>query len=309
MNILHMKYALEVARAGSLSKASKVLLVATPNISRSMKELESDLGIKIFVRTTKGVKLTPEGEEFIGFAQRILGEIEAQEQFYKNDLPKVQKFSLSAPGASYIADAFAIFTGTLEKSTAEVFYAEANTHRTIQDIANDTYNLGIIRYESGSDRYYKEMLDGSGITYELIEEFPYSLIMSDQSPMAAAENITVDDLRGYIEIVKADSAMPPLPFAAGEGSEMPVCANRCIYLGGRAGEYELLSTNHDTFMWASPAPRRILDRFGLVMRKCSGVNKTYRDLLIYKRGYVMTPLDRQFVTNLCESKRRVFLQS
>ena len=61
MNILHMKYALEVAKAGSLTKASKVLFVAPPNISRSVKELEADLGIEIFIRTTKGVKLTPEG--------------------------------------------------------------------------------------------------------------------------------------------------------------------------------------------------------------------------------------------------------
>ena len=51
MNILHMKYAVEVAKVGSLNKASEVLLVATPNISRSIKELEGDLGISIFERT------------------------------------------------------------------------------------------------------------------------------------------------------------------------------------------------------------------------------------------------------------------
>lgn len=63
MNITHMKYALEVAKAGSLNKASETLLIAVPNISRSIKELESDLGITIFDRTTKGMSLTPEGEE------------------------------------------------------------------------------------------------------------------------------------------------------------------------------------------------------------------------------------------------------
>ena len=113
MNILHMKYALEVAKAGSLTKASKVLFVAPPNISRSVKELEADLGIEIFIRTTKGVKLTPEGEEFIAFAQRILSQIEAQEQFYKNELPKVQRFSISVPRACYISEAFARFSKTI----------------------------------------------------------------------------------------------------------------------------------------------------------------------------------------------------
>ena len=53
LNILHMKYAVEVAKAGSLGKASEVLLIAAPNISRSIKELESDLGISIFDRSAK----------------------------------------------------------------------------------------------------------------------------------------------------------------------------------------------------------------------------------------------------------------
>lgn len=74
MNLLHMKHAIEVAKAGSLSKASEVLLIAAPNISRSIKELENDLGITIFDRTQNGMKLTPEGEEFINFATERIEE-------------------------------------------------------------------------------------------------------------------------------------------------------------------------------------------------------------------------------------------
>ena len=83
MNLLHMKHALEVAKAGSLGKASEVLLIAVPNISRSIKELEADLGITIFERTSKGMILTPAGEEFINFAKDILDQIEEVEKFYK----------------------------------------------------------------------------------------------------------------------------------------------------------------------------------------------------------------------------------
>ena len=66
MNVIHMKYAVEVAKAGSINKASETLLVAQPNLSRSIKELEADLGITIFLRTSKGMILTPKGEEFLG---------------------------------------------------------------------------------------------------------------------------------------------------------------------------------------------------------------------------------------------------
>ena len=76
MNILHMKYAVEVAKVGSLNKAAETLLIAQPNISRSIKELEADLGITIFDRTSKGMFLTPEGENFIGYAKNILKQIE-----------------------------------------------------------------------------------------------------------------------------------------------------------------------------------------------------------------------------------------
>ena len=59
MNVLHMKYAVEVARLGSLNKAAESLLVAQPNLSRSVKELEAELGIAIFTRSAKGMVLTP----------------------------------------------------------------------------------------------------------------------------------------------------------------------------------------------------------------------------------------------------------
>ena len=55
MNILHMKYAVEVARAGSINKAAETLIIAQPNLSRAIKELESDLGITIFDRSAKGM--------------------------------------------------------------------------------------------------------------------------------------------------------------------------------------------------------------------------------------------------------------
>ena len=75
MNLLHVKYAVEVAKAGSLNKAAENLFVALPNVSRSIKELEADIGISIFDRSAKGVTLTPEGEEFISYAKGILYQI------------------------------------------------------------------------------------------------------------------------------------------------------------------------------------------------------------------------------------------
>lgn len=83
MNILHLKYAVEIARVGSLSQAAQNLFLAQPNLSRSIKELESDIGIKIFERSVKGMKITPDGEEFIGYAKEILNHIDHVDKIYK----------------------------------------------------------------------------------------------------------------------------------------------------------------------------------------------------------------------------------
>ena len=184
MNLQHMRYALEVAKVGSLNKAAEILLVASPNISRSIKELETDLGITVFERTKKGMSLTPEGEEFMGFAREILGKIEQVEKFYKEGAPTKQKFSISVPRACYISEAFAEFSQRLGKEPCEIFYKETNSQRTIHNMVNHDYKLGIIRYAENYDKYFKAMLEEKGFEYELITEFSYSLIMSEESPLA-----------------------------------------------------------------------------------------------------------------------------
>ena len=304
MNILHMRYAVEVARLGSLSKAAESLYVALPNVSRSVKELEADLGITIFDRSAKGMTLTPEGEEFIGYARGILRQIEQVEKLYKDGAPGKQKFSISVPRACYISDAFAQFSRMLSDSPAEIIYKETNSKRTIQNLLENDYRLGIIRYAENYDRHFKLMLEEKGLTCELVTEFSYVLIMSKDSPLAQKETISVDDLTGYIQIAHADPYVPSMPMAKVFKEEHPDNVERRIFVFERASQFELLSGNRDTFMWVSPVPEAVLQRYGLVTRECIGTRKVYRDMLVYRKGYRLTELDRKFVTALCESKRR-----
>lgn len=304
MNLLHMKHALEVAKAGSLSKASEVLLIAAPNISRSIKELEADLGITIFDRTQNGMKLTPEGEEFLEFAKSILGQIDQVENYYKKGHPKKQTFSISVPRASYICEAFAEFSKSLSKDAAEIFYKETNSQRTINNMLNHDYKLGIVRYAENYDMYFKTMLEEKGFTYELITEFTYKIIMSKDSPLAKLDTIFSDDLVDYIEIAHADPYVPSVPVSKVVKEELSDDINRRIFVFERTSQFELLSRNLETFMWVSPIPKSLLERYDLVQKECSENRKIYKDLLIYKNGYKLSKLDRQFITELCESKRK-----
>ncbi len=304
MNILHMKYAVEVAKVGSLNKAAETLLIAAPNVSRSIKELEADIGISIFERTTKGMELTPEGEEFINYAKGILNQIDEVENFYKKGSAKKQKFSISVPRACYISEAFSQFSKSLSKEAAEIFYKETNSQRTIRNMLEHDYKLGIIRYAENYDKYFKAMLEEKGFCYEMVTEFTYSLIMSADNPLSQKETITFDDLADYIEIAHADPYVPSMPLSKVVKEELPDNIDRRIFIFERASQFDLLSNNPETFMWVSPAPESLLKRYNLVQKKCVDNKKIYKDVLIYKNGYKLSKLDRQFITELCESKRK-----
>ena len=304
VNLLHMKYAVEVARLGSLNKAAKKLMIAQPNISRSIKELEADLGITIFQRSVKGMELTPDGEEFMNYARDILHRIDKMELSYRDGSHKKRRFSVSVPRACYISAAFAEFSKNIGDNDAEIFYKETNSKRTIKNLMENEYKLGIVRYSENYDKYYKTMLEEKGLVCELIAEFTYLLLMSRDNPLASKDIITYDDLSDCIEIAHADPYVPSLSMSKVFREELPDNIGRRIFVFERASQFDLLWENPRTFMWVSPVPQQMLDRYNLVQRVCEGNKKIYKDVLIYHKGYKLTRLDRDFIDALCEAKRK-----
>ncbi|MBE5951205.1 MAG: LysR family transcriptional regulator [Lachnospiraceae bacterium] len=304
MNILHVKYAVEVAQAGSLSKAAEKLLVAQPNLSRSIRELEADLGITIFERTAKGMTLTMEGDEFIGYAKSILLQIDQMEKMYKDGGAKKQKFSISVPRACYIAEAFVQFSKQLSEDPAEIFYKETNSQRVITNMLQHDYKLGIIRYAENYSNFFKVMLEEKELHAELVTEFTYRILMSKDSLLAKKEQITFDDLATFVEVAHADPYVPSLPLAKVVKEELPDNVQRRIFIFERASQFDLLAENPETFMWVSPTPQKVLDRYGLVEKQCVENKKVYKDMLIYKKGYRLSELDHLFITELCNAKRK-----
>ena len=304
MNILHMKYAVEVARHGSLNKAAEVLIIAQPNLSRAIKELEADLGIAIFTRSAKGMILTPEGEEFIGYAKNILKQIDEVEMLYRQGEPKKQKFSVSVPHACYISDAFAEFSKGIGETPAEIFYQETNSQCTIRNLLSGDYKLGIVRYAENYDKAFKTMLEEKGLCYEMVAEFTYQLLISEDCPLAQKEVITFDDLPPYMEIVHADPYVPSLPLSKVVKEELRDNIERRIFIFERASQFDLLAENPQTFMWVSPVSDKLLSRYRLALRRCVDNRRVYKDMLIYRDGYRFSALDKQFITALCAVRRK-----
>lgn len=305
MNFLHLKYAIMVAETGSISKAAEKLYVAQPNVSRAIKELESDLNITIFERNSKGMVVTPEGEQLIHYAKRILRQIDDMEKIFKYQKKK-NVFSISVPRASYISDAFVEFSKCLNNiDNAEVYYKETNAYRVINNVINEEYNLGILRYYINHDRYFKDIIEKKELKCELINQFKYILIFNKNSVLAENKEIHYSDLKDFIEIAHGDPYVPSLSTNELVKTELSEEVSRRIFVFERASQFELLANNEETFMWVSPVSKRLLDRYGLVQKECIDNTKEYKDLLIYRSNYKLSKLDQEFITKLCESKRNI----
>ncbi|MBE6884027.1 MAG: LysR family transcriptional regulator [Ruminococcaceae bacterium] len=306
MNLVHLKYAVEIAKTNSITKAAENLYTTQPHISRSIRELEATLGVELFRRTPKGLYLTPQGEEFIGYAQNIISQVETVESLYRGGRQAAQQFSISVPRANYISTAFTAFVKRLDPSLrTEIFYKETNSERAIINICESDYKLGILRYQESYDRYFKNMLEEKGLHAELIYEFSYRLIMSRKHPLATKAEITIDDLTPYTEIAHADPFVPSLPLSTVRKNEVVDNVYKHIYVFERGSQMDILSESDEAFIWVSPMSEEALERFGLVERVCAENKKRYRDILIYKKDYTLSNLDLMFIDELNHVKAQL----
>jgi len=302
MNILHMRYAVEIAKVGSINKAADILFVAQPNLSRAVKELESDLGIVIFDRSAKGMVLTIEGRQFINYATKILCQIDEVEQMYKYGKDRKQIFSLSAPRSGYISEAFLRLSKNIDSTKAEIFFKETNAWRAVNNILSSDYNLGIVRYAEEYDKYYTSTLEQKGLCIKEIAKFRYRLVVNKNSPLANKDTVKLSELADYIEITNADASIPSLPVLDVKSVDFSSETQKRIYVYERASQFDLISGNDLSFMWVSPVPQKNLDRYGLVEKKCDDVSILYKDVLIYRKDYILSDLDKQFVEELNKTK-------
>lgn len=299
MNFLHLKYAVAVAKYGSIGKAAEKLFIEPPNLSRVIKGLERSLGVTLFERTSKGMFPTPDGEQFLQYAESVLKQVDALENLFDRDAPRKKHFSVSVPRTSYISEAFSSFSLLLADETdVEIFYKETNSLRAVKNILEENYRLGILRYAENYSGYYKTMLEEKGLTGELIAEFRYVPIMSRKSKLAAKERLTYEDFADCIEIAHADPYVPSLSMAEVRKEELPDNIRRRIFVFERASQYELLSKNPETFMWVAPMPDEMLERYDLCVGRCDENKRRYRDVLIHRREYTLSELDKLFIAEL-----------
>ena len=302
MNILYMKYAVTVARCGSITGAAEQLYMNQPNLSKAIKELENSLNITIFQRTSTGVIPTAQGQEFLDSARWILQQLEELEDRYKSEEKRKIAFSVSVPRASYITYACADFANSLSNSGEfELNFMETNSMEAIQNISRKGYSMGIIRYQSAYETYFQKMLQEKRLQAQLLWEFEYQALMSVRSPLAKEQKIQLQDLVSLTEVIHGDWDVPFLPVDEQEQILTVPNQKKKIYVYERGSQFDLLQSVPNSFMWVSPVPDALLERYQLVQIGCSEMaGRPFRDVLISPQGYRFSAVEKGFIQRVMD---------
>ncbi len=309
MNTLHFKYAVEIAKTGSITQAADNLYMSQPNLSKAVKELEETLGISIFKRTSKGVVPTESGAEFLIYAKNILAQIDHMMLLNSPDDVGCKKFGISTARAGYIADGIGRFIGELEKiESMTLDIVQTSSMAVIENVFDGRHKLGIIRYQTEHEQYFCDYLKSRSLTGISIWDFENVVIASEAHPIFAYESDIIEPslLEPYQEVVYGDMN---IPYISSHDSTVKT-ANGRISVYDRCDMLELLSSHTSLYTISSQVPSGELLRYGLKEKRIASQANSGRDMLIYHKEYQLSELDKKFLSKLNEARNdAIFKQS
>lgn len=197
MTLQQLRYVIEVAKTGSMNVAAKQLFVSQPSLSMAIRELENDVHISIFERTTKGVVITAEGEEFLGYARQIINQVELLEDKYIEAGQIKKKFGVSAQHYSFAVKAFVEMVKGFDMDKYEFAIREARTHDVIHDVVTGKSEIGILYTNEFNEKVLNKIFKDNQL--EFIHLFTcqgYAYLWKNH-PLAGKKIIALEELQDY----------------------------------------------------------------------------------------------------------------
>lgn len=197
MTLQQLKYVIEVARSRSISKAAHNLFISQPSLSNALKELEKEMGITIFLRTNRGIDLTQEGSEFLGYARQVVEQAELLESRYSNTKMRQQHFSVSAQHYAFVVSAFVRLLEDYHREEYEFTLRETKTYEIIDDVKKMRSEIGVLYVNHFNRNVIQKILrEGNLVFHPLFEAKPHVFI-SSKNPLAARNFVTLEELDPY----------------------------------------------------------------------------------------------------------------
>lgn len=197
MTLQQLKYAVETARYGSITKAARYLFITQPSLSNAIMELENEIGITIFNRTNRGIKISSEGAEFLGYAKQVIEQTELLESRYATIKQVKQNFSVSTQHYAFAVSAFVNLIKEYNLDEYEFSLCETKTYEIIEDVKNLRSEIGIIYLNEFNSKVINKLLKENNLIFtELFKANPHVFI-SSENPLANKKYITLKDLESY----------------------------------------------------------------------------------------------------------------
>lgn len=197
MTLLQLKYMAEIVDCGSISKAAKQLFITQPSLSSAVKELEDEIGIQIFLRTSKGISLTADGTEFLAYARQILEQAELFERRYKNKKPARQVCSISTQHYAFAVNAFVDLVKELGEHEYEFTLRESRTKDIIDDVAMHRSEVGILYINNFNEKVINRFLTENKLKFHTLFSAQPHIFISNQNPLADKKSVSLADLEEF----------------------------------------------------------------------------------------------------------------
>ncbi len=197
MTLQQLKYIATIAATGSLSNAAKELFISQPSLTKSVKELEKEMGITIFDRTNRGISVSKEGEVFLGYARQVLEQAALLEEKYKTQSESKQEFCVSTQHYSFAVNAFVDLIKEYGRSNYDFCLRETQTYEIIDDVAHMKSEIGILYYNDFNKAVLHKLFKANDLKFsELLVAKPH-IFISKGNPLAQKNSVTMDELKPY----------------------------------------------------------------------------------------------------------------
>ena len=198
MTFQQFRYLVEIAKHNSISKAAEALFVTQPSISKSVRDMEAELGITILDRTNKGVVFTKEGTELLFYAKMVLEQMETISlHFDKEKKTGLMKFSISSQHYSFAIEAVANLMEYFAERKYELAVREGKSTDVIDDVSSSRSILGILSLTELNKHYFERHFTSKGLLFTPLATLKQHVFLRKEHPLAHYPTLTLQQLQDY----------------------------------------------------------------------------------------------------------------
>ena len=197
MTIKQLQYAVTVAETGNMTEAARKLFIAQPSLTSAIHELEKEYGITLFLRSNKGIELTPEGDEFLGYARQVLEQANLINERYTGKSTGKQRFCVSSQHYSFVVEAFVRLLKEHGGDKYEFHMRETQTYDIIDDVAHLRSEIGILYLNSFNETIIRKTLKDNELTFTTLFKAKPHVFIGKDNPLAKKKILSLDDLKPY----------------------------------------------------------------------------------------------------------------